>query len=243
MIDLISRQPMQSKLHFIRGETMFKIFIISLFLLMACTKNSGSNAKSSNSSAEISPLSNTLDQCRKNSKDCAAIDIEKAEAKEAYQIGCDANDFYSCFRLGQYYETKALNMEEAVKAYGRSCTGKDSYGCEGELELRSKLCFLEKKKEFCKDKPTGEYRILVFLESFESEYQDAFISHNFSEPFLFDQTKKLYEKRIAEKNKKLLAALRAAKKQGKHDGADAKSLQADIWKLEGNEKMLEGTGL
>lgn len=218
---------------------MVRTLCILLFLLSACTKKDGLESVTPTEPTEASKPSDALDACRKDAKECASIDIENAAAQEAYQIGCDANNFYSCFRLGQYHEVKSSNFDEAVKAYSKSCSGKDTYGCESEISMRSKLCFLEKKTKFCKGEPAGEYRILIFLETLDPKYQDAFVSHNFSDPFTLEQVKTLYEKRMSEKNKKLLAALRTAKKKGQRDGADSEGLQADIWKLEGNEKMLE----
>lgn len=217
---------------------MLRTLFLSILLLTACTKD----PKSTTTSPETSEVLSTIDLCRKTPSHCSSVDIEKPEAKEAYQIGCDASDYYSCYRLGQFYETINVNVDEAVKAYTRSCSGNDPYGCKSEVSLRSKLCFIENKKEYCKGEPTGEYRILAFLRTSDSKYQDSFIDHNFSEPFTIEQVKTLYEKRITERSKKLLAALRIAKRKGKHDGANAESLQADIWRLEGNEKMLEETG-
>lgn len=222
---------------------MERIIFVFLFLLLSCTKSANDYTKSTDDSSEgtasVSQATNELDQCRKNSESCASIDIEKPDAREAYQIGCEANNFYSCYRLGQYHEIKSSNIEEAIKAYSKSCDGKYAEGCEDETSLRSKLCFIDQKKEFCKGEPKDEYRILVFLQTLDPKYRDAFVDHNFSYPFTLEQVKTLYNKRIDEQNKMLLEALLVAQKQGHHDGADAEGLQTAIWKLEGNKKMLE----
>lgn len=217
---------------------MIKIAIACL-LLAACTKSPNSNTTTDVTPALVPLPSNTLNLCRQDLETCASVNIDLPEAKEAYQLGCDGNQYYSCFRLGQFYEIKALNPPEALKAYEKSCSGKDSYGCENETALRSKLCFLEKKKEFCKGEPKGEYRILLFLETLDAKYQDAFMDHHFSEPFTLEPTLALYKKRLAERNKKLLAVLRNVRKQGKQDGQNAENLQDAIWELEGKENLID----
>lgn len=212
-----------------------------LFLFLAnCNRNEDKepnvNPPSPTPQAKI-PL--TLADCKKSIVNCASIDIERSDAKEAYDFGCNAGDFYACFRLGQYLEIKSKNIMEALKAYEKSCLGKDQNGCESETELRMDLCYIKQMKSYCKGEPVGEYRILLFLQELNPKYEDIFVNRDFDKPFSLEAVKILYEKRLKEKNKKLLKALKISQKRGHHDGADSEGLQLDIWRLEGNSKMLK----
>lgn len=176
-------------------------------------------------SASESPIK----QCLKKPKTCASIDINSADAKLAYKTGCDAKDFYSCFRLGQYYEVKQANLKGALVFYDKSCKGKDSFGCESYYEATMHICYILDDKNYCgKVEPRGEYRILALLENFDSQYKDAFFNHNFDSPWKIEKVGKIYQKLVKQKNKKLLEVLEYTLKNGHHDGADAEALNDDI---------------
>ncbi len=170
-----------------------------------------------------------LKECLKNPKTCASIDIDSAHANLAYKNGCDAKDFYTCFRLGQFYEVKQSNLKKALVFYSKSCKGKDSFGCESYYETTMRLCYILNNKNYCgKIEPKGEYRILAFLENFDSQYKDAFKNHNFESPWEIEKAEKIYKKLVKEKSKKLLEVLEFTLKNSHHDGADAEGLNDDI---------------
>ncbi len=210
-----------------------KFISIALFILplASCTKSKSPTSGETKIAHEAT--------CQTDTSTCSSVDIEHPKAKESYEFGCTAKDGYSCYRLGQFFETKAQDSAAAIKSYEQSCTYKYEEGCQDEKELRSKLCYLEKKTEFCKGEPEGEYRILVFLEKLDPKYKDAFIKHDFSYDLKLQSAQELFAKRFKEKNVKLLEALKLAQTRGHHDGDDAETLQRDIWILEGHEHMLD----
>ncbi len=212
----------------------FVFLIIAVACLTGCLK-----VKDQNEIPKvIKPLETkvTLESCEKDFTLCAAVDIESSEAKQSYEKGCEAKEFYACFRLGQLHELKNKDFMTAVKSYEIGCNGFDQFSCEAEIELRSTQCYLENNKEFCKGEPTGEYRILLFLQSLSPKYQDAFVNHNFLYSFSLEEVSSLYKKRLIEKNPKLLSALNYAKKNGRHDGVNSERLQEDIESFSAKKK-------
>jgi hypothetical protein len=179
-------------------------------------------------------------QCLKNPKTCASIDIDSADANIAYKNGCDAKEFYACFRLGQFHEVKQSNLKEALIFYEKSCKGKDSFGCESFYEGTMRLCYILDDKNYCgKVEPKGEYRILALLENFDSKYKDAFLNHNFESPWKIEKARKIYEKLVKQKSKKLLEALEFTLKHSHHDGADAESLNDDISLIKNGKSIFD----
>jgi hypothetical protein len=120
-----------------------------------------SQAQGSSSESVPSPA---LDACEKDAKKCSSLDIDHPRAREAYQIGCDKKDAYSCFKLGQYLDVKETNAREAVKLYDTGCKidPQNKMICDAARDKGDKLCYLENISEFCRGEPMGEYRILVF---------------------------------------------------------------------------------
>lgn len=177
-----------------------------------------------------------LESCKKDASSCASLDIDHPRAKEAYEMGCQARDAYSCYRLGQYFEVRAFRIPAAIEQYGQSCKFGYKDGCADEKNLRSHLCYLKKQRAFCKGEPEGEFKIFVFLETLNPKYKNAFYRHNFSTGLQLEEVRKLYRKRLAERNTKLLEALKLSLINGRHDADDAESLQQDILVLEGKEK-------
>lgn len=163
--------------------------------------------------------------CFETGKTCSDVDIDRPRAEEAYRKGCDANDFYSCARLGQFYEVKENNLEKAAPFYDRACKGKDEFGCSQSQDLHQRLCFLEGDKHYCDGRePAGEMRIYVYLTTFSPKYADAFRDHNFDRGWGYDQVEKLFRKRVKERNGKLLRVLQKEWKSRRHDGADGETL-------------------
>lgn len=181
-------------------------------------------------SGQIMAATNSLETCLKDSKDCGSVESENPEALKAYTKGCDAKDFYACYRLGQLYQFgKKPQITEALKYYEISCAGQDKYGCDASYELVMEQCYVKKQKKYCgKKEPQGEYRIMAFFEKFDPKYKDAFINHNFSYSLDNKKLAAQYKKLVKQKNKKLLEALLLSKEQGKHDGDDSETLYHDI---------------
>lgn len=170
-----------------------------------------------------------LTTCLKTGKNCSGVDLDLPGARQAYEKGCAAKDYYSCFRLGQYWEVKENSLERAVPVYERACKGGDRYGCKSSYDGHMELCYLRGLSGFCgKKKPRGEFRAMAFLETLDPRYQDAMIAHDYESGWAHEKTARLYKKRLNEKNPALLRALDAAKKSGRHDGADAEALDSDI---------------
>lgn len=164
--------------------------------------------------------------CFKAGSGCSDIDIDSPKAEAAFKLGCDKNDFYSCARLGQFYEVKNKDLVKAALAYDKSCAGKDSYGCTGSYDVYMELCFLQQKKELCgKREPKGDFRVIAYLTNFDPKYSDAFATHSFESRWTLKPAAELFEKRVKEKNKKLLRALEREMKSKRHDGADAEGLR------------------
>jgi len=146
-----------------------------------------------------------MKECIESGLKYSEIDMDSTNAKMAYERGCNSKDYYSCYRLGQYFEFKNINFDEALKFYKIACGGKDSYGCEGDYELHMKLCYEEEQRKYCgKSEPKGEYKIIAFLENHEPSHSDCFKDHNFSYSFKIVRTEKLFKKQVNEKNPKLL---------------------------------------
>lgn len=173
--------------------------------------------------------------CLQTGKDCGSVAIEHAKAEEAFKKGCDGKDFYACYRMGQYLQHhKKAPIDQALKFYDLACSGKDQYGCESAHDIYMELCYDKDQKAYCgKKEPTGEYRLLVFLRTFDKKYIDALHEYDFSYHFQNKKVKELFDKLFKAKNKKFYAALKESMKSGKHDGADAEGLQWYILKLEG----------
>jgi len=91
-----------------------------------------------NKTVQPPDIKTEFEQCRENASACASVDIDDENAGEAYTIGCNKNQYFSCYKLGQYYEIKAENNEAALKAYHKACEGRDSDGCRGEQALNAK---------------------------------------------------------------------------------------------------------
>lgn len=182
-----------------------------------------------------------IDACLKKSENCASVDMDHPKAAEAYKKGCDSKDYYSCYRLGQFYEVSTKNIKKAMKYYSVSCDGKDKYGCEGKYELTMVLCYIKNQEDYCGViEPKGEYRILEYLSSFKPKYSDCFNEHDFSYDFSMNKTKVLFEKRVKEKNKTLLKTLEKSRDGRFHDGAAAETLSSYIRVLKGGEFYLNG---
>lgn len=189
-------------------------------------------------SSYVFAAGNSLELCLKDSKDCGSVESENPQAEVAFTKGCDAKDFYACYRLGQFYQfAKKPDVANALKYYEMACAGKDKYGCEGSYALTMELCYDKKQKKYCGIKePQGEYRIMAFFEKFDPKYKDAFVNHDFSYALDNKKLKAQYEKLVKKKNKKLLEALLYAKEHGHHDGADAESLHDDIDRMQGKKR-------
>jgi hypothetical protein len=168
--------------------------------------------------------------CLKTAKNCANVDIDVAKAREAFEKGCEARDWESCTRLGQYWEVRGNDASKAAAAYDKACReGKDKYACDQAQEIHERACFVDNNKKFCDGRePAGDVRAYVFLKTFESKYADALRQHDFSSHWSLDATEKLYTKLKKEKNKKLLRALERELKSRMHDGSDAETIQYDI---------------
>ena len=129
-----------------------------------------------------------IGRCIQTGKACSDVDMDHPKAKEAYEAGCNSKDFYSCARLGQYYEVKMKDPKRALTYYDSACAGKDKYGCDGAYEIYMDLCYLKNERSYCgKKDPKGEFRILAFLETFDSKYEDAFVAHNFESPWIHEK--------------------------------------------------------
>lgn len=183
------------------------------------------------------PCAALAEDCLSTGKNCADVDIDAPQAEASYQKGCDVDDFYACARLGQFYETKRSDMPRALKAYDKSCRGQDEFGCTQAYNAYMELCFHQEKKQYCgKMEPKDEYRILAFLRGFSPKYKDAFADHDFQASWTVTKAERLYAKLLQAKSKKLLRALEAEKRSGKHDGADGEALSRDIACLKGDCK-------
>ncbi len=189
-------------------------------------------------SISVSWAQNISKECKDKPATCSSLDIDIPQAKISYEYGCERKDAYSCYRLGQFFEVRRVDIPSAISAYQKSCELKYSEGCDDERKLRSELCYVEKNRAFCKGEPKGEYRILVFLETLNPKYKDAFIQHDFDTSFSVKPVQGLYDRRIKARDAKLLDALKLARKKGKHDGHDAETLNAAIEFLEGKRESL-----
>ena len=179
--------------------------------------------------ALISTTFATEKECFEQGKNCSEVDIDSPKAEMAFKRGCNAKDYYSCYRLGQFYELNKHNLALASNYYEISCKGEDKNGCDSLREAKQVLCYVQQKSVYCaKLEPVGDYRVMAYLRRFDPKYADAFSKHNFGNPWEVKEAKALYEKRKQEKNKKLLEVLEKELKSGKHDGADAEDLHYDV---------------
>jgi hypothetical protein len=176
------------------------------------------------------PLSALADEatCFQSGKTCAEVDIDSARAEAAFAKGCAAADAFSCSRSGQLFEVRRNDSERALGFYDRGCKGGDSFGCEQAKELRPRLCVVENKKKFCSGEPAGDYRAYLFLKTLNFKYAEGLYSHDFDRSFAFKEAEDFFQKRVKEKNRKLLKALKSARRLGRHDGNDAEMIDYNI---------------
>lgn len=181
--------------------------------------------------------------CLKTGKGCAELDIDSPRVEQAYQAGCKAKDWYACARLGQFYQVKKSKWQQAYSFYDTACKNGDALGCSGAYESAMELCYGKSQKKYCgKQEPKGNYRVLAFLQGFSAKYADAFEKHNFEAPWSVKKAEFLYKKLVAQKNKKLLAALEKELTSGRHDGADGESLRIDVECMKGQCASDAGEG-
>jgi len=172
-------------------------------------------------------------------RQCGSTDFDAPNAQAAYRAGCDAGDFHSCARLGQYYEIKSKNPKQASTYYEMACKGGEKSGCEGAYDIDMEMCYLKKDPSYCGKEPHGEFRVLAFLQTFNPKYENALVNHEFEEGWRYKETADLYKKLIENRSQKLLKALRYALKKRPADGADSEDIQSDIWKLQGGKRGWE----
>lgn len=178
--------------------------------------------------------------CKKTKTDhCAEVDMDSPDAQSSYTLGCEAQNFYSCYRLGQFFQTKKNNEKEAIRYYEIACGGKDEYGCESSYDLHMKLCYDNLDPNYCgKKDPKGVYRVIAYLENYDPKYEDAFFEWDFDGAFFNARAEKMFQAAVKERNPKLLENLLLAQKKGKHDGANAEGLTETIRILKGSKPSL-----
>jgi len=158
-------------------------------------------------------------------------------SSENFEAECKAKNYYSCARMGQYFEVEKHDLPKALEFYRKSCGGKDPYGCKWVYDALMILCYERDEKKYCGEKePKGEHRIIAFLSDFDKRYEDAFKGHNLESAWRIKKAEALFEKRVKEKNPKLLRVLEQERKLGGHDGADAEMLIHVIDVLKGKAK-------
>lgn len=161
-------------------------------------------------------------------------------SSENFEAECKAKNYYSCARMGQYFEVEKNDLPKALEYYRKSCEGNDPYGCKWVYDALMVLCYEREEKKFCGEmEPKGEYRIIALLKDFNPKYEDAFKGHNLDSAWRVPKAEKLFEKRVIEKNPKLLRVLERERKLGGHDGADAETLFHAIDVLKGKVKWGE----